>query len=86
MTSSLPDLEFGPEWALLELLCLGLTEPEQQQMFEDLIRSGDLNWGELMEQALRHKMLSMLALYVTSDDFHETIPEYVQSPLKQFWR
>lgn len=27
MTSSLPDLEFGPEWALLELLCLGLTMP-----------------------------------------------------------
>jgi len=82
VTSSLPDLEFGPEWALLELLCLGLTEPEQQQMFGDLIRSGDLNWGELMEQALRHKMLPMLAVYTTSDEIEEFIPGYMLSHLQ----
>jgi len=82
VTSSLPDLEFGPEWALLELLCLGLTEPEQQQMFGDLIRSGDLNWGELMDQALRHKMLPMLAVYTVSDEIYEFIPEYVQRHLR----
>jgi len=82
VTSSLPDLEFGPEWALLELLCLGLTEPEQQQMFGDLIRSGDLNWGELMVQGLRHKMLPMLAVYTTSDEIEEFIPGYMQSHLQ----
>jgi hypothetical protein len=82
VTSSLPDLEFGPEWALLELLCLGLTEPEQQQMFEDLIRSEDLNWGELMVQGLRHKMLPMLAIHTEMEDNYEFIPGYIHRHLQ----
>jgi hypothetical protein len=78
----IPDLALGPEWALLELLCLGLTTPREQEMFEELMRSDCLHWGELLEQALRHKMLPMLAFHATSSKFRETVPRLVKEHLQ----
>ena len=75
------DLALDTELELLELLCLGLTTPCEQKMFEDLIRSSCLHWGELLEQALRHKMLPMLAFHATSSQFKETVPKFVRSHL-----
>ena len=69
-----PDLEFGPEWALLELLCLGLDTPDRQTRFEDLITSGDLHWGELLEQAVRHKMEVLLARHLGFGPIGEAVP------------
>lgn len=78
-----PDLAFGPEWAILELLCLGLSTPTQQEMFEELIKSDGLHWGELLEQALRQRMLPMLALQTTtSDTLKENIPRFVKEHLE----
>ena len=73
-----PDLEFGPEWALLELLCLGLTTPDERQAFEELLQSAPLSWGELMEQALRHKMMPLLSFHVLSAEHTETVPRRVK--------
>jgi len=56
-----PDRAFGPEWALLELLCLGIDDPRREIEFAKIIESPELNWGELLEQAIRHKLLPMLA-------------------------
>lgn len=74
----IPDLAFGPEWALLELLCLGLTIPDEQQAFEELMKSGSLDWGVLLEQALRHKMLPLLAFHTLSVELKQFVPKRIQ--------
>ena len=74
---SLPDLTFGPEWALLELLCLGLTTDEEQAAFDELVKSG-LDWGMLLEQSLRHKMLPLLAFHTLAAKPEQAVPRRVQ--------
>lgn len=78
----IPDLALGPEWTLLELLCLGLTTPREQERFEELVRSDDLHWGELLEQALRHKMLPTLAFYVSSAELEDVVPPLIMAHLQ----
>lgn len=56
------DQPFGPEWAALELLCSGRAEAEPERLAR-VLGAGDLRWGELLEQALRHQLLPMLALH-----------------------
>lgn len=73
----IPDLTFGPEWALLELLCLGLMNDEEQQAFNELVKSGKLDWGLLLEQALRHKMLPLLAYHTITADPGKAVPRRV---------
>lgn len=62
----LPSLELGPEWAMLELLCPGRLRGERRDMFLQLLRAG-IDEGQLVEQAMRHRMLPMLA-YVMADE------------------
>ena len=57
-----PDLTLGPEWAALELLCIGRAEDEPA-LLARLLSAPELHWGELLEQALRHQMLPLLALH-----------------------
>ena len=64
MTRSLPDHSLGPEWTILELLARGIVDDAERQMAQDLLLSETLDWGELLEQALRHKMLPMLGHHV----------------------
>jgi hypothetical protein len=78
----IPNLALGPEWALLEMLCLGLTTPCEQEILEELMRSYRLNWGEMLEQSLRHKMLPLLAFYTTSSKLEETVPLNVKNHLR----
>jgi hypothetical protein len=77
-----PDLVLGPEWALLELLCLGLTTSDEQRAFEELVGSEQLQWEELLGQALRHKMLPMLAFHVLSAELEGAAPEQVKEHLR----
>lgn len=74
----IPDQTFGPEWALMELLCLGLMTDDEQQAFNELVTSGSLDWGELLEQALRHKMLPLLAYHTLAAEPEQTVPRRVQ--------
>jgi len=59
---------FGPEWALLERLCVGPEEGDtddrsMEDEIAEIAMSGHLDWGILLEQALRHQMLAMLAYH-----------------------
>lgn len=69
-----PNLDLGHEWALLELLAIGLDAPGHREMFEELVTSGELNWGEVLEQALRHKMEVLLAWHLTSKELRDALP------------
>jgi Uncharacterised nucleotidyltransferase len=53
-------LDLGREWAMLELLCRGLEGGERTRAFERLL-SERPDWGQLVDQATRHRMLAMLA-------------------------
>lgn len=74
MTRPLPDRSLGPEWAILELLARGIVDDSERQMVRDLLLADTLNWGELLEQALRHKMLPMLAHHIISTGLRFDLP------------
>ena len=82
MTRPLPDQAFGPEWTILELLARGIVDHSKRQMFCDLVVGGNLNWGELLEQALRHKMLPMLAYHIISANLRFDVPRSVYQHLE----
>jgi putative nucleotidyltransferase-like protein len=63
----------GPEWELLELLCRGLDQELQAAELTRLVRGG-LHWGDLLDHALRHKMLTLLAYAVIESGVVEGIP------------
>ncbi|MEO1367903.1 MAG: nucleotidyltransferase family protein, partial [Acidobacteriota bacterium] len=71
------DLTFGPEWAVLELLCIGLDEPDRRSRFDALITSGELHWGELLEQAIRHKMEVTLAHELGFSPLRDQVPSRI---------
>ncbi len=74
MTRPLPDQSLGPEWTILELLARGIVDDAEQQTVRDLLLSQTLDWGELLEQALRHKMLPMLAHHIISEGLRFDVP------------
>ena len=82
MTRPLPDLALGPEWTILELLARGVIDDVEQQMVRDLLLAETLNWGELLEQALRHKMLPMLAYHIVSEDVRFEVPTSIYQHLE----
>jgi hypothetical protein len=58
----------------LELLARGIVDDSERQMASELLVAETLNWGELLVQALRHKMLPMLAHYVISAGLRYDVP------------
>jgi hypothetical protein len=59
---------------MLELLARGIVDDSEQQAARDLISSDTVSWGELLEQALRHKMLPMLAHHIISTGLRFDVP------------
>ncbi len=53
--------EFGYEWLLLELVCKGVHHHENLAQVQEILRLEKIHWGELIEQAIRHKVLPLLA-------------------------
>jgi Uncharacterised nucleotidyltransferase len=82
MTRPLPDQSLGPEWTILELLARGVVDDAERQMVRDLLLADTLNWGELLEQALRHKMLPMLAYHVISAGLRFDVPTSIYMHLE----
>ena len=82
MIRALPDKSLGPEWAVLELLARGIVEDSERQMARDLLLLDTLDWGELLEQALRHKMLPMLSHHIISADLQFDVPTTIYQHLE----
>jgi hypothetical protein len=74
MTRPLPDQSLGPEWTILELLARGVVDDPERQLIRDLVSADTLNWGELLEQALRHKMVPILAHHIISAGLRFDVP------------
>ena len=82
MTRPLPDQSLGVEWTILEMLARGVVDDSERQVVRDLILSETLDWGELLEQALRHKMLPMLAYQVVSAGLRFDVPMAIYQHLE----
>ena len=65
---SLVDADFGPEWTALEYLAGRPVPPEEPDRLQRLLRSKALQVGELLEQAMRQKMIYRLAAYLDAND------------------
>ncbi|MEO7167965.1 MAG: nucleotidyltransferase family protein [Spartobacteria bacterium] len=74
MTRPLPDRSLGPEWTILELLARGIHSDSERDLARELLLAETLDWGELLEQGLRHKMLPMLAHHVVSAGLRADVP------------
>ena len=81
MTRPFPDQSLGVEWTILELLARGIDDPGRQ-MVRDLLLADTLNWGELLEQALRHKMLPILAHHIISAGLRFDVPTSIYMHLE----
>ena len=82
MTRSLPDQSLGPEWTILELLARGIIDDSEVQMVRDLLTTDTMKWGELLEQALRHKMFPMLAHQIMSASLRFDVPTNIYMHLE----
>ncbi len=82
MTEPLPDQSLGPEWTILELMARGIADDPERQMARDLLLADTLDWGELLEQALRHKMVPMLAHHIISADLRFDVPTSIYQHLE----
>ena len=82
MTRPLPDQSLGSEWTILELLARDLVDESERQLVRELLLADNLNWGELLEQALRHKMLPMLAHHVISAELRFDVPTSIYQHLE----
>ena len=82
MTRPLPDQSLGPEWTILELLARGIVDDPERQMARDLLLADTLDWGELLEQALRHKMVPMLAHHIISAGLRFDVPMSIYQHLE----
>ncbi|AUS80895.1 hypothetical protein C1701_23990 [Actinoalloteichus sp. AHMU CJ021] len=75
-----PTLDLGPEWALLELLCPGPLEGHRRAMFLRLLRGG-VHGGELVEQAMRHRLLPVLADSLRDEEVADLVHPSLRSEL-----
>ena len=82
MTRPLPDRSLGAEWTILELLARSIASDSERQMARELLLTETLDWGELLEQALRHKMLPMLAHHIISENLRFEVPTSIYQHLE----
>ena len=82
MSRPLPDQSLGPEWTILEVLARGIVDDTETQTVGDLLLIDDLSWGELLEQAVRHKMLPMLAYHIISAGLRFNVPTTIYQHLE----
>ena len=82
MMRPLPDRSLGPEWTILELLARGIVDDLERQLVRELLLTETLNWGELLEQSLRHKMLPMLAHHIISAGLRFDVPTSIYMHLE----
>jgi hypothetical protein len=72
-----------PEWRLLGLAAIGLQDDEQESTFTELLSSRTLNWGYVLEQGIRHKMICMLADQIALLHAWPSVPALVGQHLRE---
>ena len=66
-------MNYNVEWYIL----LKCAICEMDDEVEELIKNNAINWGELIEQAMRHKLLPMLSHYLTNEKIFDYLPPFI---------
>ncbi len=77
------DPDFGPEWTALELLAGRPAPPDEPDRLARLLRSPELRMGELIEQAMRQKLVYRLAAYLDSSGLAGGLAGVGDPPLRE---
>ena len=70
---------FGPEWLILELIAKGNCDVKIKKILD----LNCIHWGELIEQAMNHKMFPMLCHQFLKEDFFCYVPPFINQYFKQ---
>ncbi len=73
--------KYGVEWIILEKITKG--EKEDIYLIKSLLDK-QINWGELIEQAMSHKIFPMVAYFFIKNDLFEKIPPFVNQYFRTF--
>ena len=63
----------GSEWALLESICITGNKVVCDPSTEAIVRNRKINWGEVIEQSMLHKMLPTLAERMVSQFYTSSV-------------
>lgn len=75
-----------PEWKILELVSFGLETDRDRTEFDEILKNEHLDWGEILYQALRHKVLYLLAFNVVSRNRLGNLPRFLGAYLSEALR
>lgn len=73
--------KYGAEWLILEKITKG--DIEEIEIINKLLDL-EINWGELMEQAMGHKIFPMVANFFIQNDLFEKIPPFINQYFRTF--
>lgn len=68
----------SPEALLLDMLCCPELDPDPRAHGEALLVSPRLSWGQLLEQAIEHKLLCVLADYLATTGLDTHAPRQMR--------
>ena len=74
------------EWRLLELVSLGLETEGTAIEFDEILQNPRLDWGEVLDQALRHKVIQLLAHTVAAQRAWASLPRFLSEHLRETLR
>lgn len=66
------------EWIILEEIAKGVPQEELTRLLKD----NRINWGELIEQAIYHKLLPMLSWNLLKENTFELVPPFLNQYFK----
>ncbi|WP_433892863.1 nucleotidyltransferase family protein [Streptomyces sp. CA-111067] len=69
------------EWVVLKALCRGVTTPAERDRVRDVFAGARPDLPRLVEHAMRHRMLPMLALVLADEDPRTPVPPQLRGEL-----
>lgn len=69
------------EWLILEQCAMQLYSESPGQLLMELLSEKTIHWGELIQQALRHNMLPLMAWVLCRDNLIKKVPHEFQDLL-----
>lgn len=69
--------KYGPEWAILEEVAKNNNDSTNKILNILRDQQNAIDWGELIEQAMSHKMFPTLAYYFTNAKLYKFIPPFI---------
>ena len=73
----MPTIAEKAEYKLIETFATDKKLQEQKGIIPEILHSRELNWGEILEQCIRNKILPLAAQILTGLEYRNSIPKFV---------